>query len=426
MALGGAGGTEAPEDGQAGEWSAASGASSGGTSSSGGSGATAGENEEPGGQAGAGGRAGGAAGEGGKSSQSGSAGQASGGTSAGGGASSAAGVAGMVSTTPAVRFVGRFDTRDAAGPRFAWSGSGIIARFRGTSVGVRLTGDQQYSVVLDGTLRPMKLVSGSNVTSIANGLDEGEHVVELYRRTEAQLGEAQFRGFDFGDGELLAPPPAPERRIEIIGDSITCGYGNEGADMSCGFSADTENHYLTYGALSARALDAELVTVAWSGKGVVCNYGDGASSCRDPLPDYYDLALPEQASSTWDFSVWQPHAVVINLGTNDFSTDDDPREQEFATAYADFLEHIRSKYEDALILCTVGPLLRGEDLEKARRDIASAVSTRNTAGDTNVKAFELATTDANDGWGCDWHPSLKTHQKMSTTLTAKLKAELGW
>lgn len=332
----------------------------------------------------------------------------------------------MTPSVPAVRFIGRFDTSDAAGPRFAWSGSGIVARFRGTSVGVRMTGDQQYSVVLDGTLQPLKLVTGANTTPVASGLPEGEHVVELYRRTEAMLGEAQFLGFDFGAGELLAPPPAPARRLEIIGDSITCGYGNEGADMNCGFSADTENHYLTYGALSARELGAELVTVAWSGKGVVCNYGDDATSCRDPMPSYYDRALPDRAASVWNFASWQPDAVVINLGTNDFSTEQDPSEGEFADAYATFLDHIRSKYADALILCTVGPLLTGEDLVKARRAIADAVATRNTAGDARVKTFELATTDSADGYGCDWHPSLATHRKMSTALTAKLKAELGW
>ena len=97
---------------------------------------------------------------------------------------------------------------------------------------------------------------------LASGLPAGEHLVELYRRTEANQGESQFLGFDFGEGALLAPPPRAERRIELVGDSITAGYGNEGADMSCPFSPDTENHYLTYGALAARQLGAEASTVA--------------------------------------------------------------------------------------------------------------------------------------------------------------------
>lgn len=324
-----------------------------------------------------------------------------------------------------VRLIGRVDTEDAAGPRFAWSGTGLVACFSGTSVGVRLAGGQQYTVVLDGTVLP-KLIPSEGVTPIASELAAGEHLIELYRRTEANQGESQFLGFELGDGMLLTPPPPPARRLEVIGDSITCGYGNEGPDMNCPFSPDTENHYRTYAAISARELGAELSTVAWSGKGVVCNYGDSPDSCVDPMPDYYDRILPERPMSSWDFSKFQPNAVVINLGTNDFSTEQDPTQEQFEDAYVAFLEHIRSKYSDAWILSTVGPLLTGSDLQTARTYIANAVARRAALGDTKVKAFELTPTDAADGYGCDWHPSLKTHEKMAVELTSELKATLGW
>jgi hypothetical protein len=54
----------------------------------------------------------------------------------------------------------------------------------------------------------------------------------LWRRTEANnYAPSQFFGLDFGGGTLL-PMPAPAHKIEVIGDSITCGYGNEGATES--------------------------------------------------------------------------------------------------------------------------------------------------------------------------------------------------
>ncbi len=280
-------------------------------------------------------------------------------------------------------------------------------------------------MLVDGVLKP-KMTSTDSVYPIASGLSNDTHTVEIYRRTEANQGESQFLGFDFGAGKLLAPPPPSGRRIEVVGDSITCGYGDEGANEKCAFSADTENHYLTYEAIAARDLGAELATIAWSGKGVVCNYGDDASSCTHPMPEYYDRVLPARADSAWDFALWQPHAVVINLGTNDFSTSSDPTSSQFETEYVKLLQHIRSKYSGALILCTVAPLLTGTDLTTARTCISNAVKQRNDAGDARVKAFEMATADANDGYGCDWHPSRATHQKMATELIAKLKAELQW
>lgn len=326
---------------------------------------------------------------------------------------------------PALRFIGRVDTSDAAGARFAWSGTGVVANFSGSSVSVRLNGGQQYTVLVDGVLQP-KLVSTGGLDSLASGLAEGPHQVELYRRTEANQGEAQLLGFDFAGGQLLAPPPAAERRIELVGDSISAGYGNEGADMNCPFTPETENHYLTYGALAARELRAELSTVAWSGKGVVCNYGDDAASCSEPMPTYYDRILPARANSAWDFSAWQPQAVVVNLGTNDFSTASDPTEQQFEQAYGALLERIRDAYPDALILATVAPMLSGADLATARTYITDVVRARTQAGDAKIKSLELAPTSAANGYGCSWHPSLRTHQIMAEALTSQLRAELGW
>jgi hypothetical protein len=195
--------------------------------------------------------------------------------------------------------------------------------------------------------------------------------------------------------------------------------------MNCGFSPDTENHYLTYGAIAARTLEAELSTVAWSGKGVVCNYGDDASSCTNPLPTYYDRVLPDRDGS-WDSSEWQADAVVVNLGTNDFSTSVDPSQEEFEAAYVSLLERIRDLHPGAVILCTVGPMLSGSDLSTARASIAAAVAQRVAAGDQRVETFEFAPQDGSNGYGCDWHPSLATHEQMAITLTLVLESVLGW
>lgn len=49
----------------------------------------------------------------------------------------------------------------------------------------------------------------------------------------------------------------PERRIEFIGNSITCGYGVESENPSDPFTYETENHFYTYAARTARALKAQ-------------------------------------------------------------------------------------------------------------------------------------------------------------------------
>ena len=123
-----------------------------------------------------------------------------------------------------------------------------------------------------------------------------------------------FHGFDFGGGRLL-PPILRPRKIEVIGDSISCGYGDEGLNATCPFDIEvrregkcpdgplppdfeekypdcnvarvpfTENQYLSYGSLVGRHLDADVSTLCWSGRGVQRNYrepttGPGALDAR--------------------------------------------------------------------------------------------------------------------------------------------------
>ena len=72
----------------------------------------------------------------------------------------------------------------------------------------------------------------------------------------------------------------------------------------------------------------------------------------------------------------------------------------------------------------MAPKLFGNDQAQAETYIASAVAQRNGAGDSLVKQVDIST--ASTGFGCDWHPSLATHQAMSERLVTLLKDELGW
>jgi lysophospholipase L1-like esterase len=328
-----------------------------------------------------------------------------------------------------VRFVARVDTTSATGPRFAWSGSELFARFTGSSIGVRLSGPTTYfDWYIDGVLQPMPLLLTAGTTSypLATNLAAGPHELTVYRRNEPGIGgtgDTTYLGLilDPAGGALLPPSAPSTRRIEIVGDSITSGFGDESQNGACPNQLAAQNYDVAYGAVAARTVNADLITIAWTGKGMYRN-DDGSLTATMPL--LYGLTLPDVATSMWDFASWIPDAVVIYLGNNDFGKGDPG--QPYVTTYKTFITRVRTNYPKALIICTIGPNLTDPSLSEERTYVQGIVSDENTAGDSNVVFLEMPQPTAAEGTGCGGHPLAVTHARMGATLAAELQMKLGW
>jgi len=315
-----------------------------------------------------------------------------------------------------IHFVGRFDLRDPTAPVFEWSGSAIWTRFSGTTISAELDGPaNDFEIEVDGMRRPVLVHPGDDHTYVlASALSAGEHDVKLTRRTEAFYGATTFRGFT---GATPITTPRSTRLIEMIGDSITCGYGITGVGPSCGFSHDTEAETYAYGALAAAQLGATHHAICWSGIGVSRNYNDEAGML---MPERYGLITPNEESGAWDFSQ-TPQAVVINLGNNDFSMDVDPG-QHYVNAMIAFVAQIRGHYPSAPIVLTTSPMLNTTAEHTAQRAYLETAA----ASDPHTTVLDFAQQDEADGYGCDYHPSEITAQKMADKLKLHLHTLLGW
>ena len=323
-------------------------------------------------------------------------------------------------------YTGRADNRDATGPRFEWPASMVTVRFRGTDLQAKIneTGDDYFEVVVDSappkTIHPPK---GNSVVDLAHGLPKGTHEVRVIKRTEAFVGRVQFTGFALNQGGELLQASRPKHKIEVIGDSISCGYGNEGPNEKEHFRSETENAYLSYGAVAARAMDAEYVCVAWSGKKLWPN---------NTIPELYDRALPTDPASTWNFAQWTPDVVLINLATNDFGQGI-PDADKWTAAYKTFVKRVRKNYPKATIYLASGSMMSDawppkiKALSTLKAYLDRIQSELKADGETKLRIIHFdAQNGAVDGLGSDYHPSVKTDAKMAAKFEAALQSDLGW
>jgi lysophospholipase L1-like esterase len=326
-----------------------------------------------------------------------------------------------------LHLIGRFDRSLLDAPRFAWSGSAIWARFEGTELAVDLedSGMNQFDVVIDGgTAELLTLLEGPARYTLASGLAEGTHDVRLVRRTEARLGPTTFRGFV---GAQLVPSAPPERWIEIVGDSITCGYGVLGDGPNCPFSPDTEAETHAYGALAASEVGAAHTAIAYSGRGVVRNYAGEAS---DLMPALWTRTIADDPESAWDFSLPEPTVVVVNLGTNDFSIGDPG--PTFVDGYDAFLQDIRARYPDTWIFVATSPMLSDSSPEgemrrtRHRMYLDAVIAGAASRDDARVSLLEFAEQDPADGFGCNYHPNETTNATMATVLVDAIRDVASW
>jgi hypothetical protein len=269
-------------------------------------------------------------------------------------------------------YSGRIDFTDPKAPTFSAPGVLVSAKFTGVSVSVLLgdafKGINYANVVVDGTPYKVRPERSRDEYLVVSDLSYGEHTVELSKRTEASQGQMTFKGFKFG-GTPLPAPARPKRRIEIIGDSISCGSGDEAyaGSAECDDAMAYENATVTYGAVLARNLDAEYYITAVSGIGAIRNY-----NCADPntMPKVYERLFLEQPDSpAWDTSRFVPDAIIVALGTNDFSPDNcrqpplsvpcDPENYDlFISTLSEFVgSTLRGYYPKAHIFLTSSPLL---------------------------------------------------------------------
>lgn len=341
---------------------------------------------------------------------------------------------------PCIHYAGRISFANPARPAFNFPGIQIVAAFEGTSLRMLAKPGSGYFMAKIDEAEPFKVAFTSpkdSIVTLATALADGHHIVRLMYAIEGFEFYPEFWGFVLDEGRhLVEAPEFPSRKIEFIGNSITCGYGNEGTIASEHFDYATENHYYSYASLAARALKAQHWVVARSGIGAYRNYGGPKAGTPDsnmPVQYEYTGYAPESRlrqqggfdSERWDFSRYQPDVVCINLGTNDLSTNNYDTKL-LKQGYQRLLQMVRQHNPQAKVVFLCGSMLGGKELDIAKQLLNEVAAEANKAGDKEVYRFDFTPQNGDLGYGNDYHPSIWQHEKMAAELTAYLRALMQW
>jgi hypothetical protein len=325
----------------------------------------------------------------------------------------------IAANNPNIAYIGRFDFTNKMKPVFMYSGCAIRAVFSGTSVDMVMKDDSlrnMFTVIIDDSLFVLTTNRKDGIYLLATNLKDKNHIIEINRRTEWHAGNTVFEGFNIDKGKKLYRQEIKERKIEFIGDSYTCGYGNEGKSREEHFRYETENNWMTFGAITARALNSEYYAVCRSGIGMAQGYGGGKDFT---MPKLYDEVTINN-KKTWDFTKFQPQLVVIDLAGNDLSAPLDSAT--FVNTYVDFLRRIGKSHSASKIICAAGPSSSGDDWQKWKNYIHAVVNQYEKINPV-VHYFEFTPFEPN---GSDWHPNVAEHKKMAEELIPYIKTLMNW
>ena len=303
---------------------------------------------------------------------------------------------------PNIQYMGRWNFSNPSLPVAAWQGTAITVNFQGTGIKATIDGGapgshrESFRVVIDddySTTYTFAADAGPKEYTLASGLPDGVHKLVLMKETYWWY-KIVFHGFDVTGTGLAAPPARPALKMECFGDSNAAGDNIATEDNSSG-----TGQYFTFPFIAARALGAEMHNLSTSGETISGSH------------DKYDRYEWTGENPQWDFSLYTPDIVIMELGANDVVAGSS--QEDIIDDYNAFLDDLRATYPDAHICLLNG---YGWDFNETANYTADVVAARN---DSNMSYVHHPWVFG------QWHGCEYEHAGMARYLVEHLEKVLG-
>ena len=312
--------------------------------------------------------------------------------------------------------------------------SSVSFNFTGNECAISLQSVDSYdhhnyvSLVLDGKyIGKLRIEKGAvqsfpiKVTS-----DKKVHALEIYKNTEAHSGGILFAGTT---AKLTSISSKKKKKIEFIGDSITCAAASDSVDCDKGEYMDHHNGYYAYGPRISREIGVDYLVSSVSGIGMYRNWND-ENIDEAIMPDVYEnlYLTKDNSKPRYDFA-FQPNIISIALGTNDFSGGDGKKErlpfnaEKYVTNYINFIKMLYKHNPNVQIVITNSPMVGGERgvvFEDCLNKVKNAFAEDKMHKEIQIFKFKPMTPK-----GCLGHPDVADHKVLADEYAPFLKKLLN-
>ncbi len=291
-----------------------------------------------------------------------------------------------------------------------WTCSGIRFAFRGNSLAVRIQAfpsqEQELNtataafesrdtwpwlaVFVDDENEPVRYLEinrKDDVYPLAVFEDNEAHTVIIRKITENAKGKICLTEFCI-DGTIEAMPDRADKlKLEFIGDSITCGFGNMVNDANRMFYTVDENGWMAHPAVAARMLQADFSVVSCSGIAVTDGIGKFAYALP-PMKYYYPYC----------------DRMAQELEGKEEDKEEEPKLREYNGV-------------TPWIICALGSLdyFLYDSIQKV------AERFRQEYSDKRISCFKYGRVRVNDGLGACRHPYVTTQIRMGEELAEYIR-----
>ena len=258
---------------------------------------------------------------------------------------------------------------------------------------------------------PYFTVEGTSSIRI-DGIERGKHLFRFIKVTGYTLSNTALRSISLC-GEICKKAPEDNGLyLEFVGDSICCGWGVlPDANGEYKGTYDCQDGSLAYPYLISSALGADYSITALSGQGLLC--GNPGMTLG-----YRYACYGKDKDTAYGFER-KADAVIINIGTNDYSQRDKLGidANDFYDSYSSFIKYVREVNGASCKVILVYNMMNDTF-------VAAVSAAAKDAGGEAAGIFVYTANRTQKERG-NSHPSINENQKYAEDIGAFIKQALN-